>query len=69
LQSDTRIAEEDEGIITINDINFFCELPIAGYEQMLFLMEPFCTIDTKGFQWLYDINSQTDFLFSPGEIW
>lgn len=64
-----RISAEDEGISTSDKINFFCDLTQKGYEQMLTLLEPFCKKETKGYQWLYDIDSQTDFLFSPGGTW
>jgi hypothetical protein len=61
-----RIADEDEGIITDNKINFYCDLTLDGYKQMLLLLEPFCKRETTGFQYLYDIDSPTDFLFAPG---
>ena len=64
-----RISEEDTGIVTSDKVNFFCDLTIKGYEHMVSLLEPFCTKDTKGYQWLYDIDNETDFLFSPGGTW
>ncbi len=64
-----RIAETDEGIVTADNINFFCDLTPAGYEQMVSLLEPFCKKATKGYQWLYDIDNPTDFLFSPAGTW
>jgi hypothetical protein len=64
-----RISEEDTGMVTSDKKNFFCDLSIKGYEQMVSLLEPFCTKDTKGYQWLYDIDNETDFLFSPCGTW
>jgi hypothetical protein len=64
-----RISEEDIGMVTEDEKNFFCDLTIHGYEQMVSLLEPFCKKDTKGYQWLYDIDNETDFLFSPGGTW
>ena len=64
-----RISEEDIGITTSDKINFFCDLTINGYEQMISLLKPFCAKETKGYQYLYDIDSSTDFLFSPGGTW
>jgi hypothetical protein len=64
-----RISEEDEGIITSNKKQFYCNLTTKGFEQMILLLEPFCNRETKGYQWLYDIDSSTDFLFSPGGTW
>ena len=64
-----RITNEDIGIWTKDRRLFYCDLTIHGYEQMVALLEPFCNKETKGYQWLYDIDSPTDFLFSPGGTW
>lgn len=60
------ISEEDEGIITIDDKVFFCDLTIDGYRNMLTLIEPYCNKNLRSFQYLYDLDTQIDFLFSPG---
>jgi hypothetical protein len=36
---------------------------------MVALLDPFCNKETKGYQWLYDIDSDIDFLFSPAGTW
>lgn len=64
-----RIAEEDIGITTYDNKNFFCDLTLEGYKKMVALLEPFCNKETKGYQWLYDIDSDIDFLFSPAGTW
>ena len=64
-----RISEEDEGITTEDNIEFYCDLTIKGYQQMIILLEQFCSKETKGYQFLYDIDSHTDFLFSPAGTW
>ncbi len=64
-----RIADEDVGLITEDHIHFYCDLTIKGFEQMYLLLAPFCLRETKGYQWLYDIDNETDFLFSPGGTW
>lgn len=64
-----RISEEDEGITTENNIEFYCDLTTNGYRQMIILLEQFCSKETKGYQFLYDIDSHTDFLFSPAGTW
>lgn len=64
-----RISEEDEGITTDEKINFVCDLTLEGYKRMILLLEPFCKRETKGYQYLYDIDSPTDFLFAPGGTW
>jgi hypothetical protein len=60
-----RIAEEDEGILSEDNVNFYCDLTLEGYNQMLILLQPFCEKETKGFKYLYDIDSLTDLLFAP----
>ena len=64
-----RISNEDIGIQTTDKVNFFCDLTIKGYEQMVSLLKPFCAKETIGYQWLYDIDTSTDFLFSPAGTW
>lgn len=64
-----RISNEDSGMQSVDNKQFFCDLTLAGYQQMLVLLEPFCQKETKGYQWLYDIDNPTDFLFSPGGTW
>lgn len=64
-----RLSTEDIGIQTADKINFFCDLTLEGYQQMITLLKPFCAKETLGYQWLYDIDSPTDFLFSPGGTW
>lgn len=64
-----RLAEEDKGITTSDNMNFFCDLTIDGFENIIFLIEPFCDRESNGYQWLYDLNSDIDFLFSPSGQW
>ena len=64
-----RISLEDIGIVSTGRKKLFCDLTIKNYEHMVGLLEPFCRKETKGYQWLYDIDSPTDFLFSPGGTW
>jgi len=64
-----RISDEDIGIVRSGKKKFFCDLTISGYKHMVSLLNPFCKKETKGYQWLYDIDSSTDFLFSPGGTW
>ncbi len=64
-----RIADEDIGIITEDTITFYCDLTLEGFKEMEILLQPFCNKETKGYQWLYDIDNETDFLFSPAGSW
>lgn len=63
------LYEEDEGIVPLDANLFFCALTLDGYKNMLTLLAPFCKKDTKGHQYLYDIDNPTDFLLSPAGTW
>ncbi len=58
-----RLSETDEGVIAENGINY-CDLTREGYENMLFLIEPYCHKETRTFAYLYDVDSPTDIIFS-----
>ena len=64
-----RLAEQDKGITSIDNINFYCDLTISGFQNMASLLEPFCHNKTNGYQWLYDLNNEIDFLFSQNGKW
>ncbi|MBI9035551.1 MAG: hypothetical protein JEZ03_13880 [Bacteroidales bacterium] len=64
-----RISDEDEGITSTDNVNFYCDMTIEGYKEMLILIEPFCKKDTKACQYLYDVDSLTDLLFTPSGSW
>jgi len=59
----------DEGLLSSDNKTFYCALTLDNYLNMLKLIEPFCIKDTKGYQYLYDIDNPTDFLFSPAGTW
>lgn len=59
----------DEGILSKDNKTFYCMLTVEGYLNMLKLLEPFCKKETKGYQFLYDIDNPTDFLFTPAGTW
>ncbi|WP_299671209.1 hypothetical protein [uncultured Polaribacter sp.] len=40
-------------------------LTLEGFTNMTKLLEPFCQKESKGYQYLYDIDNPTDLLFSP----
>lgn len=64
-----RIAITDEGITSENNIDFYCDLTTVAYQNMLKLIDPFCKKKTKAHQFLYDVDSSTDLLFSPAGTW
>ena len=59
------LFKTDEGILSVDHKTFYCALTLEGYTNLLNLIEPFCEKDTKGYQYLYDIDNPTDFLFAP----
>jgi len=59
------MTDEDEGMVSADNTQFYCCLTKAGFEKMVELLAPYCSRDTSGYQWLYDIDNPTDFLFSP----
>lgn len=59
------LFKTDEGILSDDNKNFVCALTLDGFINMLKLLEPFCNKETKGHQYLYEIDNPTDFLFSP----
>ncbi len=58
-------SETDEGILTMDNKTFFCDLTLDGYKNMIQLIKPFCLKESKSFAMLYDLDTQVDFLFSP----
>jgi hypothetical protein len=59
------LFKSDEGILTKDNQDFFCILTLEGFIKMAILLEPFCKKESKGYQYLYDIDNPTDLLFSP----
>ena len=64
-----KISDTDKGIVSSDNKNFICNLTVEKYKEMVFLMEPFCDKETNGYQWLYDLDTPIDFLFSSGGSW
>lgn len=59
---------EERGIVAEDEGRFRCELPKKSYVAMLALIGPFLR-ESNGYQWLYDLNSGIEFLFSPKGNW
>lgn len=63
------LFKSDEGILTKDNQTFFCILTLEGFTNMVNLLEPFCVKESRGYQYLYDIDNPTDLLFSPTASW
>jgi hypothetical protein len=59
------LFKSDEGIITQDNKTLFCVLTLESFITMAKLIEPFCLKESKGYQYLYDIDNPTDLLFCP----
>lgn len=59
----------DEGILSSDNKTFYCMLTMAGYLEMLKRLKPFCEKETKGYKYLYEVDTFIDFLFSPAGSW
>lgn len=64
-----RIGTEDLGVITNDEVDFYCYLTLDSYRKMVETIKPFCEKDTKAYAYLYDLDNQIDFLFSPSGTW
>lgn len=59
------VGDEDEGLLTDDYETFYCKLTTQGFEGVIQALEPFCTKETLGYKWLYDIDNPIDLLYSP----
>ena len=64
-----RISENNNGILSDDLKIFYCDMTLDGYNQMVDLLEPFCNNKSSGYQWLYDLVTPIEFLFSPSGDW
>jgi hypothetical protein len=64
-----KVARWDEGIIQITDADFECKLTEINWENAVGLIECFCEGNVTGFQWLYDLCTDIEFLFSADGHW
>jgi hypothetical protein len=64
-----RLAYENEGIRSNDLKTFYCDLTLDGYIEMFRLIKPFSMKDTRSHEYLYDVDSNTDLLFSPMGTW
>jgi hypothetical protein len=63
------VGLSDKGIIVHSENTFECILTKNSWEDAVGLVEPFCEGNLSGYQWLYNLNTNIDFLFSPSGDW
>lgn len=59
----------DEGIFTKDNETFFCALTKETYQNILEILEPYCTQNKRNYQYLYDLDNQINFLLAPDGTW
>jgi hypothetical protein len=64
-----KVGTMDKGMIRISSGVFECILTRDTWQNAERLVEPFCTRNLRGFQWLYNLNTDIQFLFSPNGKW
>jgi len=65
-----QLGSIDKGIFKRSENVFVCSLSKAGWENAIDLVQPFAeSEDINGYQWLYDLNSDIDFLLSRNGKW
>jgi hypothetical protein len=63
------MVAQDEGIHEVSTDIYDCRLTVDSFRRMLELMGPFSKSETRGYQWLYDLETPIEFLFSPNGSW
>jgi hypothetical protein len=59
----------DKGLNHVSSATFECTLTKLTWENAEGLVEPFCEGNLSGYQWLYDLDNDIEFLFSPSGDW
>jgi hypothetical protein len=64
-----KVGTTDKGTIQVSNDVFECTLTSDTWQNAEGLVEPFCKGNLKGYQWLYNLNTDIQFLFSPNGKW
>lgn len=64
-----KVGSMDAGIVTRSGTDFECVLKRNTWKNAACLVEPFCEEELSGHQWLYDLDTDIEFLFSPSGDW
>ena len=64
-----KVGARDKGVIQVSGTVFECILTRHTWENAEGLVEPFCEGNLSGYQWLYDLDTDIQFLFSPSGDW
>lgn len=64
-----KVGSKDKGIINISNNVFECILTKTTWDNAEGLVELFCEGKLTGHQWLYNLTTDIEFLFSPDGGW
>jgi hypothetical protein len=65
-----KVGSKNKGLISLPNNAFECILTRDTWEDAQGLVEPFCdTNDAAGYQWLYDLETDIELLFSRDGDW
>jgi hypothetical protein len=63
------LAPKDDGIQELSPYTYVCRMTVDSFKAMLELMSPFAKGGSVGHQWLHDMDTPIDLLFSRNGSW
>ena len=63
------LAPKDDGIREVSPDTYVFRMTVDSFIGMLDLMSPFAKGGTVGYQWLHNMDTPIDLLFSPTGSW
>lgn len=64
-----KVGSSDKGVIILSENSYDCILTSDSWEDAEGLVAPFCEGNLSGYQWLYNLNTDIELLFSPSGNW
>jgi hypothetical protein len=64
-----KAGTRDKGVIHVSTTIFECTLTRLTWDNAEGLVEPFCGENLSGYQWLYNMDTDIQLLFSPNGDW
>jgi hypothetical protein len=64
-----KVGRRDRGLVRVSSTIFECILTRLTWDNAEGLVEPFCEANLSGYQWLYDMDTDIQLLFSPRGDW
>jgi hypothetical protein len=64
-----KVGTRDNAVVHVLNNRFECVLTRLTWDNAESLVEPFCDENLSDYQWLYDLGSDIELLFSPRGEW